>query len=62
MIGLRATPDLRDRIERWAARQSDKPSLSDAIRRLVELGLASKTPKKSRRSIPILKLNASNDF
>jgi hypothetical protein len=39
MIGFRAEPDLRSSIEKWAERQSDKPKLSDAIRRLVELGL-----------------------
>jgi hypothetical protein len=41
MIGLRVSPDLRERIERWATAQSDTPLLSEAIRRLVELGLAS---------------------
>jgi hypothetical protein len=29
----------------WARAQSDKPKLSDAIRRLVELGLKVKQPK-----------------
>jgi hypothetical protein len=31
--------------EKWAKAQSDKPKLSDAIRRLVELGLKIKQPK-----------------
>jgi hypothetical protein len=39
MIGFRAEPTLRDAIENWAKQQSDKPKLSDAVRRLVELGL-----------------------
>jgi hypothetical protein len=42
MIGLRASPELRAEIERWADRQSDTPRLSEAIRRLVELGLKAK--------------------
>jgi hypothetical protein len=41
MIGLRASPELRAAIERWAKEEPDKPKLSQAIRRLVELGLGS---------------------
>jgi len=40
MIGLRASDELRASIDAWAARQPDKPSRSEAIRRLVELGLS----------------------
>jgi hypothetical protein len=39
MIGLRASPKLRRQIEAWAKRQDDKPSLSEAMRRLIEAGL-----------------------
>jgi hypothetical protein len=39
MIGLRAPPELRKAIETWASQQEDTPGLSEAIRRLVELGL-----------------------
>ena len=39
-IELRASAELRTRIERWAAKRADKPSLSEAVRRLVERGLA----------------------
>jgi len=42
-MGFRAAPDVRASIVRWAENQPDHPSLSEAIRRLVELGL-SKTP------------------
>jgi len=41
MLGLRASPELRAEIEGWAASQADAPKLSEAIRRLVELGLSS---------------------
>jgi hypothetical protein len=46
MIGLRASPALRRAIESWAKRQEDAPLLSEAIRRLVELGLAGSAPTK----------------
>jgi hypothetical protein len=49
MMGLRASPGTREKIERWAKSQPDAPSLSEAIRRLVELGLAGSRPE-SRRS------------
>jgi hypothetical protein len=43
MIGFRADSELRGDIEKWAKAQPDKPKLSDAIRRLVEIGLTVKT-------------------
>jgi hypothetical protein len=39
MMGFRAEVALRTAIEKWAKQQPDKPSLSEATRRLVELGL-----------------------
>jgi hypothetical protein len=33
---------MRESVDAWAARQSDEPGRSEAIRRLVELGLKSK--------------------
>jgi hypothetical protein len=39
MIGFRADDDFRAAIEKRAKGQPDKPKLSDAIRRLVEIGL-----------------------
>jgi hypothetical protein len=46
MMGLRGTPKFRAEIEAWAERQHDKPKLSEAIRRLVELGLKVKAAAK----------------
>jgi hypothetical protein len=40
LMGFRADPVIRASIVRWAEKQPDMPSLSAAIRRLVELGLA----------------------
>jgi len=44
-MGFRADPVIRASIVRWAEKQPDGPTLSEAIRRLVELGLKAKTPK-----------------
>jgi hypothetical protein len=43
LMGFRADPATRARIVRWAENQPDMPSLSEAIRRLVEIGLRAKT-------------------
>ena len=40
MVGVRMTKSLQSDIQRWAAKQSDRPSLAEAIRRLLELGLS----------------------
>ena len=41
-MGFRATPVLRASIVKWAENQPDLPTLSEATRRLVELGLTAK--------------------
>ena len=41
-IALRASDEFRDSVEKWASKQTDKPRLSEAIRRLVGLGLQAK--------------------
>jgi hypothetical protein len=45
---IRLGPDLRANVDTWAAKQTDKPSRSEAIRRLVELGLAGSRPMGQR--------------
>jgi hypothetical protein len=40
LMGFRASPVMRASVVRWAENQPDKPSLSEAIRRLVEIGLS----------------------
>jgi hypothetical protein len=47
-MGFRASPVLRASVVKWAENQSDSPSLPEAIRRLVELGLTAKS--KGRKS------------
>ena len=43
MIGLRLAPEARAAVEAWAKRQPDRPSFSEAVRRLIELGLRAAT-------------------
>src|SRR5437868_10099169 len=40
VTAIRLPEDLRVRVEAWATEQRDTPSRSEAIRRLVEIGLA----------------------
>ena len=47
MVGFRADPVIRAAVVRWAENQPDTPTLSEAIRRLVELGLTVKQAKSS---------------
>ena len=44
LIALRLEPGLLARVDRWAASQKDGPSRLEAIRRLIELGLAVALP------------------
>jgi hypothetical protein len=41
-MGFRADTRTRASILKWAENQQDKPTLSEAIRRLVEIGLKAK--------------------
>ena len=52
MIGFRADPALRAAIEKWAAHQPDKPRLSEATRRLVELGFKGRGNHTTKRKSP----------
>ena len=45
-MGFRADPATRAAIVKWAENQPDMPTLSEAIRRLVELGLTIQTPAR----------------
>jgi hypothetical protein len=42
LMGFRAPPEVRLQIVKWADNQPDAPTLSEAIRRLVEIGLKAK--------------------
>ena len=43
VTAVRLSPEVGTAVDQWATKQDDKPSRSEAIRRLVELGLTVKT-------------------
>ena len=49
LMGFRAPPELRASIVRWAETQADRPTLSEATRRLVERGLLAETTSPDQR-------------
>jgi hypothetical protein len=44
VASLRLSPELGAGVDKWALSQSDKPSRSEALRRLVVIGLAKASP------------------
>jgi hypothetical protein len=42
VTAIRLSKELRETVDKWAGKQHDSPSRSEAIRRLVELGLKAK--------------------
>ena len=42
VTAIRLSEELRATVDKWAAKQADEPGRSEAIRRLVELGLKAK--------------------
>jgi hypothetical protein len=57
MMGFRAPPALRASIIRWAETQPDQPSPSEAVRRLMEIGLATRSRSRPARSAKAEKAN-----
>jgi hypothetical protein len=45
-IPMRLSPALKDKVETWARKQPDKPSRSEALRRLIELALNLSTKQR----------------
>ena len=43
MVGVRMTEGFQAPIKDWAAKQSDAPTMAEAVRRLIELGLKVKS-------------------
>ena len=58
MMGFRAEPAIRAKVVRWAENQPDNPTLSEAIRRLVEIGLSKSTSSKNPRVLSTAKEGA----
>ena len=46
VTAIRLSPNLRQTVDAWAAKQKDAPGRSEAIRRLVELGLTARVPPR----------------
>jgi hypothetical protein len=46
VTAVRLSPALGAELDKWASSQADAPTRSEAIRRLVELGLTVKTPAR----------------
>ena len=42
VTAIRLSKELRETVDKWAAKQDDEPGRSEAIRRLVEIGLKAK--------------------
>jgi hypothetical protein len=42
VTAIRLSKELRETVDKWAGSQDDQPGRSEAIRRLVELGLKAK--------------------
>ena len=47
VTAIRLSGDIKKRVDSWAAKQEDKPGRSEAIRRLVELGLKVKATENA---------------
>ena len=54
VTAIRLSKELREKVDKWAGKQDDQPGRSEAMRRLVKLGLTVRTPrpvsKPGRRS------------
>jgi hypothetical protein len=54
VLTVRLPPSTRSAIEKWAKQQKDRPSRSEAIRRLIEIALATKPRNRSREKQHLL--------
>jgi len=48
-VGLRLYPELERRVDQWASNQADQPGRPEAIRRLIEIALTTKSKRQSNR-------------
>ena len=51
LMGFRASPEMRASVVQWAENEPDQPTLSEAIRRLVEMSLKSVGAPKPERNV-----------
>ena len=50
VTAIRLPDDMKSAVDTWARRQEDKPGRSEAIRRLIEVGLTTAQARRSRRA------------
>src|SRR3954465_10265887 len=62
LMGFRASPVMRASVVRWAENQEDHPSLSEAIRRLVELGLTVGTNAPTSQRLKASRANRAKEL
>ena len=58
-MGFRASPLMRASVVKWAENQPDNPTLSEAIRRLVEIGLSKSNPPTRPQVLSTAKQSAT---
>ncbi len=56
---MRVTEDFLSAVDKWRTKQDDEPSRAEAIRRLVEMGLASASPPRTPRVLSTSKQGAA---
>ena len=59
VTAIRLSADLRATVDKWAAKQEDTPGRSEAIRRLVEIGLSKSEPPKQPKVLSTAKQSAA---
>ena len=59
LMGFRASLVMRASVVKWAENQPDNPSLSESIRRLVEIGLSKSEPPKRPKVLSTAKEGAA---
>jgi hypothetical protein len=52
VTAIRVSGQLRQAVDKWAENQADQPGRSEAIRRLVEIGLTVRTPTRTTVNAP----------
>jgi hypothetical protein len=61
-MGFRASPVMRATVVRWAEKQPDMPTLSEAIRQLVELGLTPGTKNSPSERLRAARLDRAKEL
>lgn len=52
VTAIRLSPEMRENVDVWAAKQADKPGRSEAMRRLIDTALAAAAAKPRGKTKP----------